>query len=200
MRVIHALFCIAFLATCVVAQTVAVPYTVTLQREHLTSTEAIRADGARAISIVESRKNGIQERIVDFLDGREVYINDRLRRKVTNSSPLIKPQNYVRSAEANCILSERETFKGAETVSGYRAARITRNSRVEFYALDYGCARLDGTVLSLKKGEPPAELFADPVNYEEVPRSQLFAQSKVVKEMLAAASPAKVKRQSSKKP
>jgi hypothetical protein len=85
--------------------------------------------------------------------------------------------------------STSETFLGAETVAGYRTAKIapakdSEGATTSWYALDYGCALVkqrwefstkevsEKELVALVAGEPDATLFDVPANYREVPPSE----------------------------
>lgn len=166
-----------------------VPFTVTLeQRLPGVSTQlatwAVRSDGSRAIRAVvhfDSGANPMIERILDFSAGKRQYIFELKRRKSTIFDPQrVKPEHWLRNAASSCILVPRERFAGEEQVAGFRAAKVVHDSTTDYYALDYGCAPLGGgmgTLVSLKRGEPSAELFADPADFQEVRPSGLFSQA-----------------------
>jgi hypothetical protein len=177
----------------------AVPYTVTLQQSHsepghetangVTITWAVRSDGARANRIVMNAGKPLIERMLDFPSGEKMTIMELTHRKSTTFDSERAGAPWLRFQDQNCVLpggAQPESLDGFESVEGYRTARITKGPAKFWYALDYGCAPVRDSIswgasganetrlVKLTLGEPSAELFADPPDYEELPPSGLF--------------------------
>ena len=169
--------------------TVVVPYTVVLSEvvvgasgKKLTGpsqTWALRSDGATVLKIGEGDK---ATRLVSYPDGTRVEVSDHMRAKRTLSK-LDDPPSH-RDPQKMCATpiaspNRRESSPTMDTVQGHRAARISRGTSTNWYALDAGCALLKRTLgfeaggashlelVSLIPGEPSAALFAAPADYRE---------------------------------
>lgn len=176
-----------------------VPYTVTLEQTlpvpvgnaHsgsgyvLTATWAVRSDGSRAGRFIEQPGTTRVRRFVYLASGKRIEISDSTGKKSTTYDPTKSPM--LRDPQANCLLpGSQETIAGEEAVAGFRAVKLVRANLTSWYALDHGCAPLgdrfdwgvkgvsEKRLVRLIPGEPAADLFADPLDYQEVPPSVLL--------------------------
>lgn len=170
-------------------------------------TVAVRSDGARSIVHTQNHQAGEEvSRTVHYVSGEQVEAGDLWEIKTTwkaKAKPIIA--KWHRSPKNNCLtnlLGERftsatETFVAEETIDGHRAARISRGSATEWYALDAGCAPLknrhdfgnsvsEQQLIALIPGEPDPALFYAPASFKEVSPSGF---SKVMMERLQLPCP-----------
>jgi hypothetical protein len=182
-----------------------IPYTVTL-REILHSpdgtakitneiTQAVRSDGSRVWRFVSKGSS----RTLNLSSGVQVDTNDLTKTKTSMMRADINPASLQRDPGSKCLNtftgkpmgSTLETFLGAETVAGYRTAKIAPAKDSEaaitsWYALDYGCALVkqrwefstkevsEKELVALVAGEPDATLFEVAADYREVPPSERY--------------------------
>ncbi len=173
----------------------AVPVTVTMVSTDASGSvtaravEATRADGsiASVMTLVELPMSPTTRR-VRIASGMDVFIVESSHWKSTIYDPIRTPDKWLRDAKLNCVMSPpaHENFLGLETISGYRSAKVSINRMTSWFALDYGCAKIQYTVPmsktltktfhleSLVPGEPATSLFVIPSGYEEVPPSRTF--------------------------
>jgi hypothetical protein len=190
------------------ASTKPVPYT-TILRETLTNpdgsnprltmeeTWAVRGDGSRYVRLAYLDQQRAS-RVVQFASGREVRINESTETKSTTQLDGFDSSVLHRDPTTNCIsslvglpfTSIPETIIGEEVVSGYRAVKLvsgTDRNLTMWFALDYGCALLGGTVdfgpsggvshkqlVALIPGEPDPSLFLIPSSFVEGPPSKVL--------------------------
>jgi len=169
-----------------------VPFTSTLKESATSPTKndatgvtfftfALRSDGSTLAKIT---RNGDSTRMVEFVSKIHVDIKDLRELKSTRSwsgsrTPLLRNPNL------NCQAVPAETVVGEESVSGYKAIKLSKGERTSWFAPDYGCALVrevwrfntgevsEKTLVSLVVGEPDPTLFYVPNSYREVPPSQL---------------------------
>lgn len=181
------------------AAPVPVPYTVTLEQVLITQDGrttlgmtqqwAIRSDGARASKVVMHTGPAFAQRNLDFPSGKHIVIVESAAKKSTIVNEF-GPPTWIRNPANNCVLLPIEHYVGEETVSGYRTAKLVQGTVTRWLALDFGCAlvkdiadwgekgRNETRLVSLTSGEPSVDLFVDPVDFKEVPMSELFKQAK----------------------
>jgi len=185
------------------APAIIVPYTVILEQHHaeanraiggdVTITQALRSDGSRVFQTVTHTANPpIVERMIDFSSGKHMTIMDLTKRKSTFFVTSASGIPWLRSSAENCVTpvgAQLEKLIAIENVEGYRAARRVRGILTSWYAIDYGCALIrehwqwdagdtnDTRLVKLIPGEPSADIFADPADYQELPPSGLYGKA-----------------------
>ena len=179
------------------------PYTVTLQEYSVEPdgtatptgrvTIAVRADGSRVIDTAAANDpGGFAERILSFSSGRKTYIFENKRQKSTTFAPdRYVSSHWLADPHNDCLVAGEsgQEIGGIETVSGYRAVKLTGAGVTRWLAIDYGCALIKGRVelgdglaaekrlVVLVAGEPSASLFDEPAGFQEVPPSVIFSTS-----------------------
>ena len=163
-------------------------YTVTLTQTFIdktggahyanTETYAVASNGSNLWKYSSPQGNAAPDafRTIFYSSGKTVQIRDVAQ--VTNT--ITRPKPVLRSASASCISGPSETLSGTEDVASYRSAKVTNGSRINWYALDHGCALVKSHVawdngsstekalLSLVDGEPDPAMFFIPATYKEV--------------------------------
>jgi hypothetical protein len=175
-----------------------VPYTVTLReiihapdgttRVSREITQAFRQDGSRVTISSTYKGSG---RALYFSSGHRVDINESDSTKTSTMDRDPNPNSWQRDPNSNCLNSfdgrpfdSDQKFLGEETISGYRAAKISSGIITSWHALDYGCALLkdrwqysptevtEKELVALVGGEPDAALFDVSAKYREVSPSE----------------------------
>jgi len=176
-----------------------IPYTVTLQETFYdpqgnaspggTTTWAVRSDGSRLLRIASPSH---VQRTIELPSRDRVTVMDNLSRKSTLPNAFRDTRDFIRDPSSDCLTSitgtqvgPGEAVTGRESISGYRAVRVSRGDRTSWFALDYGCAEVQTEIsppgkrtlrkmlVSLESGEPGADLFTVKDTYQEGPPSGL---------------------------
>jgi len=164
-------------------------------------TRAVRSDGSSLLWRAYENDNGpaynfmtYSERIIQFASGIKVTVNELTRMKSTIAYT-VNSGRWQRDPASKCmnsfagvpmVDSPPDVISGEETVSGYRAVRITRNNSTIWYALDFGCAMVkdrtewagqgysEKSLVKLIPGEPDTSLYAIDGSIKEAPPSEMM--------------------------